>query len=497
LTVLGRKWIGVVAIFAGLLGSVAVAVSAAAVGPPSGDGSHEWWFKVPNSWLHTSAGMHAMSWTFYSSLGLVGAAWLLLGLGVRAGNWRIRELWAVAAAWALPWLVGPMALSTDVYTYLGQGLVAGRGINPYIHGPETGGLPGGLIKHIPGIWMSKPSPYGPGFMGIDQIIAPLARYNVMLAVIVVRLVSLVGLVLAAVCLPRVARTAGGDPVVATWLGVCSPLALGAVVLSGHNDALMVGLLVAALALATQRLRWAAPAAIALATCAAMIKAPAAVGIAVLTVAWMLKADTGKEKAKRFGISVAVAGVVTVLVSVVTGLGSSWANLEAIQSPEAGAPQFTPAEAITWTLTQVFGVRGAYGDVLGVVQLAGMAIVGLLALVLLLRQSKVGTVRAAGMILAAVVLASPVTWPWYMMWPVMLLGAVVRGKIRYALLVVALGALFLTKADANPHALEKWGNIGVSAGALALAVLTAIWVYRTLLRRVDAPVARTTELVARG
>ena len=47
-----------------------------------------------------------------------------------------------------------------------------------------------------------------------------------------------------VFLPRLARHLGTDPGVALWLGALSPLALFSFVASGHNDALMVGLLVA-------------------------------------------------------------------------------------------------------------------------------------------------------------------------------------------------------------------------------------------------------------
>ena len=54
-----------------------------------------------------------------------------------------------------------------------------------------------------------------------------------------------------VCLPRLARNLGRRPGVALWLAVLSPLALFSFIASGHNDALMLGLLVAGLTLASE------------------------------------------------------------------------------------------------------------------------------------------------------------------------------------------------------------------------------------------------------
>ena len=64
---------------------------------------------------------------------------------------------------------------------------------------------------------------------------------------------------------------------ALWLGVANPLVLVHLVSGGHNDALMVGLLVAGLAVAPRALLPAA----ALVTLAALVKVPALAGLAFL------------------------------------------------------------------------------------------------------------------------------------------------------------------------------------------------------------------------
>ena len=74
--------------------------------------------------------------------------------------------------------------------------------------------------------------------------------------------------------PRIARATGVDPVAALWLGVLNPLVLIHLVADAHNDALMLGLMMAGLALALER-RPAVGAV--LVTLAALVKAPAGAG----------------------------------------------------------------------------------------------------------------------------------------------------------------------------------------------------------------------------
>ena len=55
-----------------------------------------------------------------------------------------------------------------------------------------------------------------------------------------------------VSLPVLARRLGNDPGIALWLAVLSPLALFSFVSSGHNDALMMGLMLAGITVGTRR-----------------------------------------------------------------------------------------------------------------------------------------------------------------------------------------------------------------------------------------------------
>ena len=67
-------------------------------------------------------------------------AWALLGLGGRlrrAGRPGTRQLWAIGAAWSLPLGLGPSLFSSDVYSYMAQGMILHLGHSPYHDAPAV------------------------------------------------------------------------------------------------------------------------------------------------------------------------------------------------------------------------------------------------------------------------------------------------------------------------------------------------------------------------
>ena len=69
------------------------------------------------------------------------------------------------------------------------------------------------------MWVDTPAPYGPLFLGIGRAVATLTGDRVVTTVFVMRLLAVVGVLLTARYLPRLARAAGGRPAGAVWLGV--------------------------------------------------------------------------------------------------------------------------------------------------------------------------------------------------------------------------------------------------------------------------------------
>jgi alpha-1,6-mannosyltransferase len=151
------------------------------------------------------------------------------------------------ALWSLPLLVAPPLFSRDVYSYAGQALLAARGTSPYEQGPSA--APGEISAEVDDVWLDTPSPYGPAFLGPASLLLRLTGDDVVPAVLLLRLLAVLGLVLTAVALPVLARACGVPAQRALWLGLANPLGLLHGVGGAHNDALMVGLLVAGAAVA--------------------------------------------------------------------------------------------------------------------------------------------------------------------------------------------------------------------------------------------------------
>jgi hypothetical protein len=467
------------AVAGGLVGVLGVAVSAVGVAPLLG--GRAWWFSLPPDWLNRAGLLSAL---FYSSIALWMLCWLTVGLGVRARHWRVRGLSLLAGWWSAPLVVAPVALSTDAYTYLGQGLVAADGLNPYRYGPGSAMLPPRLQGAIPWVWLGTPSPYGPLFVRIVGTIAPLARSHLVYAVVAIRLVEVAGLALIAVALPRLATALGADPNRAVWLGVTSPLALGSFVLSAHNDALMLGLLICGLAVATRDRRVAGipPVllAVALCTLAAMIKAPAGIAVLFLALAWARRVSSRPARLARVGLCAGVAGVVMVVCTALSGVGWAWVSVGALSSPARVSTPFTPATAITNALVGLGRLIGfalprtqVLHAVLGVTVAAALAFTG----GLLIRHHRIGTARALGLSLLTVVLAAPVTWPWYLCWGVVLLAAAMPARRVLGLILLASAPLLLVQPDGDAQELGIAATTLLAAASLVLAGYTVRWCVR--------------------
>ncbi len=196
----------------------------------------------------------------------------------------------ILVLWGLPLLVGPPVFSRDIYSYIGQGLLAHHGLNPYSVPPSRlGNAP--LLASIAQVWRNTASPYGPLFVSVSRVAVGVAGASLIAQVLVFRVVELIGVAMIMVSLPRLSRRLGTDPGLALWLGALSPLALLSFIASGHNDALMVGLLLAGLTLALEGRLAVGVALIAL---AATIKIPAAAAIVFIAVD-QFRSSTGDRR----------------------------------------------------------------------------------------------------------------------------------------------------------------------------------------------------------
>jgi hypothetical protein len=397
----------------GLAGSLLIALA----GPRMAGGPVRWWFEP-------KLGVAA----FYA--GIVGLSVAWLGLGRLAVSPRALRI--VAALWCLPLFLTAPLFSHDAYSYLAQGTLVHLGLDPYRDVPAV--LAGHGQAHVLGavdpFWRHTTAPYGPLFL---WIVSAFTGASLVVGVLLIRAVELVGFVLLAVFVPRLATLLGADPGRATWLVLLSPLMLLALVAAAHNDLLMVGLLVAGVTLAVERRPLPA---IALCALAATIKLPAAAAIPFILVA---------EADRRTWIrGVLIAAGVVVAVSLVSGLGLGWISSSIFSTPQKVRLAITPATALGWTVAQIVPV-GARGleSAFGVIAFAVSLLFGL---ALLWRTRPSNMVRYLGFALIAAAVCGPATWPWYLTWGLVLLAScpgIQSSRLLAATIVV--GAL-VVKAD---------------------------------------------------
>jgi alpha-1,6-mannosyltransferase len=437
--------------------------------------------------------------------GLV-AAWWRTGIAVRAGSLGLRWLLVTGSLWALPLLAAPPLASRDVYAYACQGSLYADGVDPYSAGALDGGCP--WVESVSKVWRNTPTPYGPLAVAVSGIAVRLAcaategEYaRLVLAVGLLRAVAVLGVVLMAWSAVRLARACGVDPLVATWLGVLSPLVAVHLLSAAHHDGLIAGLMLAGLAFAVdpgtsgpgfaahRRTRWmpvvAAGVVLGLAT-AVKVTAVVALPFAVLLVA-----RQGRSVRAAAGLVAAAAGAFAA-ASALTGLGLGWAQA----LPTSG-------RVVQWTsVPSGVGMTASYlltgsgnGTAVVVARLAGLAVLVAVLAWLWLRAAglRARAARASGpwlqvartppdtravvlycgAALAACALLAPVFFPWYAAAPLAVLAVSVadqRVRWRLAVAVVALGFLILP----NGHGLASLTKL---PGAIADTVLVAALVWR--------------------
>ena len=418
----------------GTLAATAMVVTSTRIGSGLHDAPAPWWFSLPGGvspWAQVA---------FYVPTVAFVAAWFALGRQVRVAGLGPVRRWVVFGAWSLPFVVGPPIFSRDIYAYIAQGLIAHGGRNPYLVNPGALHDPT-LFNSIAMVWRHTASPYGPLFLALMRAIAGVAGHSTIGQVIVFRLPNVAGLVVVGIFLPRLARRLGADPAMAFWLGVLSPLMLFGFVSSGHNDGLMLGLLVAGVAVAKDG-RFVLG--IAIVTLAALVKAPAGLALAFLLVhRWRAEPSTPRWRILADGIALPV--VLSVAVTAAVGDGWTWLEPSTYGIPGKVHVIATPSVAIANALHGLLAAVGvhvtAHTVISGTQAAVALAALGGCAW-LWWNTGRLEVVRATGFALAFVVLGSQAFWPWYASWGLVLLAATTMQRSRVLAVVAGVGMLIV-------------------------------------------------------
>jgi Glycosyltransferase family 87 len=151
-------------------------------------------------------------------------------------------LMAIAGLHALVVLAPPL-LSTDVFSYQAYARMGAEyGSNPYLNGPHAIALDQ-VFPYVGAKWSYAPSTYGPVFTVFSYLLAPLSIAASVVAYKSIATIASLGLV---ALVWHCARLRGINPVKAVALVGLNPLLVLYGIGGGHNDLLMLFVLVAAI-----------------------------------------------------------------------------------------------------------------------------------------------------------------------------------------------------------------------------------------------------------
>jgi alpha-1,6-mannosyltransferase len=398
---------------------------------------------------------------------MMALAWLMLGrftLGPRrmSRGELDRTLWL----WMLPLLAAPPMYSKDVYSYLAQSQICRLGLDPYRVGPATGlGLDHVFTLSVPSLWRETPAPYGPLFLWIGRGISALTGENIVAAVLCHRLVVLIGVGLIVWATPRLARRCGVAEVSALWLGAANPLLIMHLVAGIHNEAPMLGLMLAGTEFALRgidsarplvprpwpglRTHWPdwAPLGMLLAgailiTLSSQIKLPSllALGFVAMALAWRWGGNL-RAFLLAGGLMAGLALAVMAAVGWASRLGFGW--IYTLGTANVVRSWMSPPTLLALGTGQV-GILLGLGDhttaVLSLTRGIGVLIIAVMVgwLLIAVLRGRLHPVGGLGVALGGTVLLFPVVQPWYLLWAIIPLAAwATRPSFRLAVIIVTI------------------------------------------------------------
>ena len=370
----------------------------------------------------------------FGGLILLTRVWIgFLGHLKRHQGFPVKRVVLVVAIWAVPLLLAPPLFSRDVYTYAAQGEMVSHHINPYSYGPNVLGVtPFNTLADS--TWSGAESPYGPTFLMVDGAVDQGSGHQILVDLVLLRLLEVAGIALMVAATPMLARSLKHDPAHAVLIGAGSPLVLLALVGGEHNDALMVGLLVAGLAVAK---RFGTVPGVIVCALAAGVKSPAALGVLFLGWVW---AGTGASTRRRIAHTAGAGAIGLATMEVVALIsGTGWGWVRTTSTADAAFTGVTPVNVVArgvsiFSHLVQFPVSTMHAR--PVFSVLGLLIAGYVGYRQLMRSPRDGVVRCLGLTLLVLALLGPIVWSWYVTWGVVVLAPAAVGRLRTALIVIS-------------------------------------------------------------
>jgi alpha-1,6-mannosyltransferase len=458
------------------------------------------------SWLRFGHGLALSSVLLWAGVAAMLIAWLWLGRIVidrtsarpddaerpqnAAGGITQYTMIATTGFWLAPLLLSVPVFSRDTYSYLAQGALLRDGFDPYLVGPIEN--PNSLLDNVSPIWTTTTAPYGPAFILVAKFVTMLVGDDVVTGTMLLRLCMLPGLVLLIWAAPRVARHLGASGPVALWICVLNPLVIIHLMGGVHNEMLMVGLMMAGIALTFDRHPiWG----VGLMAVAVAVKATAVLALPFMVWVWMRQLRDRRHHGPARAFVSAGAASVSILVAVfavlswLAGVGLGW--LTALAGSVKIINWLTVPTAWANMINAVGGLMFPvnFYAVLDVTRIIGIAVIAL-SLPLLwwrFRHDDREALTGIALSMIIVVLFVPAALPWYHTWPLAVLAALVQK--RNAVAVIAGLSTWVTviwKPD-GAHGMYSWPHV---LAATVCAVLAWYSLYNTppVTTRFDEPVS---------
>jgi len=421
------------------------------------------------SWLRFGHGLVVSSTLLWIGVVMLLVAWLWLGRRSIDGG-RVSEYTMIATTgfWLAPLLLSVPLFSRDTYSYLAQGALLRDGFDPYAVGPIDN--PNSLLDNVSSIWATTPAPYGPAFILVAKFVTTIVGNNVVAGTMLLRLCMLPGLALLIWAAPRIARHVGADGAVALWICVLNPLVIVHLMGGVHNEMLMVGLMMAGIALTFSRHHVAGATLIAVAVA---VKATAVLALPFMVWVWMRHLSGSRLRAFLIASAASVTTFVAVfaVLSAVAGVGLGW--LTALAGSVKIINWLTIPTAIA-NLTNVIGglfMSVNFYAILDVTRIIGIGIIGV-SLPLLwwrFRHTDREALQGIAWAMLVVVLFVPAALPWYYTWPLAVVSALAQSRPSIALIAGFSTWIMVIFKPNGAHGMYSWLHL-----LLATACAVAAW-----------------------
>ncbi len=429
------------------------------------------------SWLRFGHGLVLSSIILWIGVALMLIAWIWLGRCVIEGRATENQMVATAGFWLAPLLLSVPVFSRDTYSYLAQGALLRDGLDPYAVGPVEN--PNILLDNVSPIWTTTTAPYGPAFILVAKFVTMLVGDNVVAGTMVLRLCMLPGLALLIWAAPRIARHVGTNGAAALWICALNPLVIIHLMGGVHNEMLMVGLMMAGIALTMDGRP--VPG-VALVAVGVAVKVTAGLALPFLVWVWVRQLRERRQMGSVTAFVMAAVGCVVIFVAVfvvlsaAAGVGLGW--LTALAGSVKIVNWLTVPTAAANLINVVGGLFAGvqFYAVLEMTRLVGIGVIVVALPVLWWRfrhNDREALIGIAG-VMIVVVLFVPAALPWYYTWPLAVMSALTQSRNWIAAIAgFSTWIMVIFKPDGS-HGMYSWLHVGIATACAFLA-------WRALLR----------------